>query len=509
MSSTATTYINSINTNYPVPGVDNDTQGFRDNYSNIKSSLTTLAGEIGNLQLTSVVTDQTNNFNYQGYLYKSVLSAHGVKINNLGTLGSDTEIDFLQGNYQIADISASVTFSFANWPSTGVEGKIILEIRNSSSNSNSINFANSLGSFKKPTNLFLPYSVSSEPVFFEIWSKDQGVNVYINKISDFSPFASTGTSVYDAETARIVTSSTQLNITAIGTLTNLSIGQAGVRVSNDNIIFSNVSGITIETNETVPLVLSNWSGGIGSIGTISTLTFTSVNGINVGDTFKLWSAETGTHTVKSVDAVSKTVTTDPFNTGDAVSAGVVAGSNITFKIGLPYSSLYYAGSRPTTNVGRSGDRKGGIYADSDSIFVSTKDYNGSIMWVETYTTSSVKSLLSIIENTVTNNVSRLDNLETIIGISTSSAAAAVASAIASANTVTSVLQTVNSNTNRIAALEATGWRDSGGPFNNYGAPGDKQGMFYSTTDTLYVCIQDYVGTGTPIWVRYTGGYIYW
>ncbi len=40
---------NSLNVNYPVPGVNNNTQGFRDNFSSIKTNLDTAGTEISDL----------------------------------------------------------------------------------------------------------------------------------------------------------------------------------------------------------------------------------------------------------------------------------------------------------------------------------------------------------------------------------------------------------------------------------------------------------------------------
>lgn len=51
MASTITEYINQIDINYPIPGQDNDTQGFRTNFSNLKNALVGAADEITNLQL--------------------------------------------------------------------------------------------------------------------------------------------------------------------------------------------------------------------------------------------------------------------------------------------------------------------------------------------------------------------------------------------------------------------------------------------------------------------------
>ena len=50
MTSTVTNYSNLIDTSFPVPGVDNDTQGFRNNSMNIQQALDTAANEITNLQ---------------------------------------------------------------------------------------------------------------------------------------------------------------------------------------------------------------------------------------------------------------------------------------------------------------------------------------------------------------------------------------------------------------------------------------------------------------------------
>lgn len=58
MASTLTNYSTNIDTTFPVPGQDNDTQGFRDNFIAIKNSLETAAAEISDVQIiqTSLVT---------------------------------------------------------------------------------------------------------------------------------------------------------------------------------------------------------------------------------------------------------------------------------------------------------------------------------------------------------------------------------------------------------------------------------------------------------------------
>ena len=41
---------NAINVNYPVPGVNNNSQGFRDNFASIVTNLNTAGNEITDLQ---------------------------------------------------------------------------------------------------------------------------------------------------------------------------------------------------------------------------------------------------------------------------------------------------------------------------------------------------------------------------------------------------------------------------------------------------------------------------
>ena len=50
MTSTVTNYSQYIDTNYPIPGVDNDTQGFRSNFSAIQNAFTVVSTEVSKLQ---------------------------------------------------------------------------------------------------------------------------------------------------------------------------------------------------------------------------------------------------------------------------------------------------------------------------------------------------------------------------------------------------------------------------------------------------------------------------
>ena len=51
----------TIDANYPVAGIDNDSQGFRDNFNSIKTNITTAGSEITALQANRARTDADNN----------------------------------------------------------------------------------------------------------------------------------------------------------------------------------------------------------------------------------------------------------------------------------------------------------------------------------------------------------------------------------------------------------------------------------------------------------------
>ena len=54
---------NNIDGAYPVAGQDNNSQGFRDNFTNTKTNFQYAANEISALQLNGVFTNQDNNLN--------------------------------------------------------------------------------------------------------------------------------------------------------------------------------------------------------------------------------------------------------------------------------------------------------------------------------------------------------------------------------------------------------------------------------------------------------------
>ena len=184
MSSTITQISASIDVNYPYPNIDNDSQGFRTNFSKIQNSLQIANDEISNIQLNAVLANQTNDFN-DNIIKKANLQDCSTVIYDLtGTTNTgNIEIDYSNGSYQKFKINAGThVFTVVNWPGTGKSGSIIISVTPDSASATYINFyANNVynvGDGKLPVK-----TTSTNPEFFELWNDGVTGDLYIRHIS--------------------------------------------------------------------------------------------------------------------------------------------------------------------------------------------------------------------------------------------------------------------------------------------------------------------------------------
>lgn len=187
MASNITT---TVDENYPVAGQDNDTQGFRDNFATIKSSLIAAKTEIEDLQdkavLKSALTDSTLENNLQGNnLVNATLVESKKSFADGGTLGTQpgqvgSELSFVQGHYQRFTVNkADWQFTFAGWPDTGF-AKITVELVSSDPNGSTITFSVSQGTFNvssvtwptSPGDKTLFVGNDTNPTIVEFWVAD-------------------------------------------------------------------------------------------------------------------------------------------------------------------------------------------------------------------------------------------------------------------------------------------------------------------------------------------------
>ena len=122
-----------IDPNFPVAGVNNSTQGFRDNFFNIKNNLNYAKSEISDLQskaiLKSALNGQklSNDFS-ETIIANATLKSTGTMINNLGSMSGTAVLDFKSSTHYFLSTTGSVSLSFKNWPTAGICGSIRLTI---------------------------------------------------------------------------------------------------------------------------------------------------------------------------------------------------------------------------------------------------------------------------------------------------------------------------------------------------------------------------------------------
>jgi len=119
---------NNIDGAYPVAGQDNNSQGFRDNFTNTKTNFQYAANEISALQLNGVFTNQDNNLNNYDI---SAVNLNDVSTNRTqisATTGS-IAIDYASSQYQaIGTTTGSISLSFTNFPASAYYGSVRVRI---------------------------------------------------------------------------------------------------------------------------------------------------------------------------------------------------------------------------------------------------------------------------------------------------------------------------------------------------------------------------------------------
>lgn len=143
----------AIATNYPVAGEDNDSQGFRDNFTAISAGLAQAKSEITALQSNSVlVADLATSSNtvQNNMLGSTIYNAlynqfYGVFFNG-GSVSSTANIDLANGPVQKFTLTGDPTLTFTNWPDTGKYAVVRVMVVSDGNGVRTPIFANSGGS---------------------------------------------------------------------------------------------------------------------------------------------------------------------------------------------------------------------------------------------------------------------------------------------------------------------------------------------------------------------------
>ena len=118
---------------YPVAGQDNNSQGFRTNFTNIAQNFQYAANEITDLQnkavLKSALTGSTLNNNMNGAILSGAqIQDFSETVVSLGTQTGTVIVDYTTGHYQTVTTAGPISLNFLGWPATGQMGWITVQI---------------------------------------------------------------------------------------------------------------------------------------------------------------------------------------------------------------------------------------------------------------------------------------------------------------------------------------------------------------------------------------------
>ena len=127
----------NIDETYPKAGQDNDTVGFRDNFSAIKNNFTEAKSEIEDLQTNKANLNASSDFTNNEVL-RAKLKNNSETIYAHGSVSSGSvTLNHGNGHYQTLTITADTTLAFTNFQS-GALGGIILDITVSATSTGSL-----------------------------------------------------------------------------------------------------------------------------------------------------------------------------------------------------------------------------------------------------------------------------------------------------------------------------------------------------------------------------------
>lgn len=132
-----------IDSNYPIPGINNSSQGFRDNFTSIKNNLDTAATEITDLQSKAIVKSSLtgvalNNDMGNTLISNALTRSFRASAYNLGgALSGVVNINVSLGDVHYGTIapSSTVELRFTNWAPSGTQSnvQVYLDVADSSS----------------------------------------------------------------------------------------------------------------------------------------------------------------------------------------------------------------------------------------------------------------------------------------------------------------------------------------------------------------------------------------
>jgi hypothetical protein len=216
----------NINGNYPIAGQDNDSQGFRDNFTNIKNNFIFIKQEVEDMQskviLKSALSGSTLDNNFLGSQVKNIQTKNLTEtVYDWGEVGAATateiQLDFALGNIHKLNATGSIKINavIKNFPSALQYSRLMLYI-NISTVANTLELPSTLttdlasipGLRTIASSKLITFTDAGDYIF-EFSSVDSGTTVFVRELTRGNPvfrdpnFYMAGIGTYEVPTLRL------------------------------------------------------------------------------------------------------------------------------------------------------------------------------------------------------------------------------------------------------------------------------------------------------------------
>ena len=175
----------SIDSTFPVAGQDNNSQGFRDNFSTIKNNFTITKTHIAEVTTNYARKNAANNFSGQE-MTGMLMKQNFIKTHSIGSITGASNLSLTNGNFQYATVGGDLTITMLDWSqNTDAMEKVVVQLIQSGGARN-VTFATNGGTVK--TDFTQPVSIDSaaNPKVFEAYTYDKGQTVYVHYVGQFA-----------------------------------------------------------------------------------------------------------------------------------------------------------------------------------------------------------------------------------------------------------------------------------------------------------------------------------
>jgi hypothetical protein len=182
----------AIDDTFPIAGRDNDSQGFRDNFTYIKSNFTSAKNDITNLQANTAKLNASNNFARNNIIAANFSNCTD-NVVDLGSHTGEVTVDMTAGPYQYITASGgNLTLNITGLPASTFVGRVRIQILGDSTDSvpttRTVTFAvTGGGTIKKSSRVPGTISISSSvnPIILEFWSEGTSL-LYLDYLGSFT-----------------------------------------------------------------------------------------------------------------------------------------------------------------------------------------------------------------------------------------------------------------------------------------------------------------------------------